>query len=361
VDEARRQRVGVKSAQVGRSPMSIAVRAVGRLTYDETRLKDVTLKVKGWVARQRVNATGQPVRKGETLLWLYSPELFAAQQEYLLALDSQKSAGGADRSDYLVKAADKKLRLWGMSAGQLAALARRGEPMEEVPIASPASGFVIEKDVVEGAAVEPGQRLYRIASLDRVWVEAQVYELDLSQVRVGQKALVTLPYQPGDALEGTVAYVYPYLDPTSRTGRVRIELPNRELAFKPDMYANVEIRIDLGPRLQIPVDAVVYTGPRRLVFLDLGEGRFRPQEVRLGVRSGEAIEVVSGLRPGDVIVTSGNFLIAAESRLRSAAAFWSEESAGSKPQPNPQRQPQPDPKQGQAPASKGQGDGHAGH
>jgi membrane fusion protein, copper/silver efflux system len=324
VDEARRERIGVKTARVGRAPMSIAIRAVGRLTFDETRLHDVTLRVNGWITRLRVNSTGQPVRRGETLLSLYSPDLFAAQQEYLLARESHRAASEG-RGDYLLAAAEKKLSLWGMSSGQIQALARRGVASEEVPVAAPASGFVIEKNVVEGAAVEPGQRLFRIASLDKVWVEAQVYELDVSQVHKGQTALVTLPYQPGDSLHGTVAYVYPYLDPTSRTGRVRIELVNKDLAFKPDMYANVEIRVDLGPRLQIPTDAVIYTGPRRLVFVDLGEGRFRPQEVTLGARSGEAVEVRAGLQAGDVIVTSGNFLIAAESRIRSAAGMWSDE------------------------------------
>ena len=330
VDEARRERIGVKTARVGRAPMSIAIRAVGRLTFDETRLHDVTLRVSGWITRLRVNSTGQPVRRGEALLSLYSPDLFAAQQEYLLARESHRAAGEG-RGDYLLAAAEKKLSLWGMSSGQIQALARRGAASEEISVPAPASGFVIEKNVVEGAAVEPGQRLFRIASLDKVWVEAQVYELDVSQVRKGQTALVTLPYQPGDSLRGTVAYVYPYLDPTSRTGRVRIELVNKDLAFKPDMYANVEIRVDLGPRLQIPTDAVIYTGPRRLVFVDLGEGRFRPQEVTLGARSGEAVEVRAGLQAGDVIVTSGNFLIAAESRIRSAAGMWSDEVGDRRP------------------------------
>jgi len=341
VSQERRQRIGLKTAKVARSPMVISIRAVGRLTYDETRLKDVTLKVKGWVAKLKVNATGQPVKKGETLLTLYSPDLYAAQQEYLLALESQRGAGAAGRSDYLVKAAEKKLALWDLSPAQIAAIAKRGEPIEELPIHAPASGFVIEKDVVEGAAVEPGQRLYRIASLDRVWIDAQVYEMDLSQVKKGQVAKVSLPYQAGETLEGKVAYVYPYLDPASRTGRVRIELANKDLAFKPDMYANVELSVDLGPRLQVPIDSVVYTGPRRLVFVDVGEDRLRPQEVTLGARNADMVEVTSGLSEGQVIVTAANFLVAAESRIRSAASLWSDDA---KPAATPQG-----------------GAGHAGH
>jgi Cu(I)/Ag(I) efflux system membrane fusion protein len=326
VDQERRQRIGLKTTKVVRAPMVVTIRAVGRLTYDETRLKDVTLKVKGWIAKLKVSATGQPVRKGETLLTLYSPDLFAAQQEYLLALDSQR-ASSPGRSDYLVKAAEKKLTLWDLTPAQIAAIAKRGEPIEELPIHAPASGFVIEKDVVEGAAVEPGQRLYRIAALDKVWIEAQVYEMDLAQVKKGQRAKVSLPYQAGEALEGAVAYVYPYLDPTSRTGRVRIELANKDLALKPDMYANVELAVDLGPRLQVPIDSVVYTGPRRLVFVDVGQDRIRPQEVTLGARNADMVEVTSGLTEGQVVVTAANFLIAAESRIRSAASLWSDDAA----------------------------------
>jgi Cu(I)/Ag(I) efflux system membrane fusion protein len=346
----RRQRIGLKTAVVTRAPMRVTIRAVGRLTYDETRLKDVTLKVKGWVARLKVAATGQPVKKGETLLTLYSPELYAAQQEYLLALDSQ-TQGPAGRGDYLVKAAEKKLSLWDLTPGQIASIAKRRHPIEELAIAAPASGFVIEKDVVEGAAVEPGQRLFRIAALDKVWIEAQVYEMDLARVKKGQPAAVSLPYQAGERIAGVVAYVYPYLDPATRTGRIRIELPNKDLAFKPDMYANVEIAVDLGPRLQVPLDAVVYTGPRRLVFVDLGDDRIRPQEVTLGARNADHVEITSGLSEGQVVVTAANFLVAAESRIRSAAQLWSDERTTAPA-------PAPTPSPAQPPPAGG---GHAGH
>ncbi|HKE16856.1 MAG TPA: efflux RND transporter periplasmic adaptor subunit [Kofleriaceae bacterium] len=341
VDEARGRAIGLQTAAAALAPMSVEIVAPGRLTYDETRLVDVTLKVSGWVSHLRAAATGQPVRKGETLLSLYSPDLYAAQQEYLLALDSGRAAStaastaagtastAASGRGSLAVAAEKKLRLWGMTTAELQAIARRRAPTQDVPIASPASGFIIEKDVVEGGAVEAGHRLFRIAALDKVWVEAQVYERDLPQVRVGQKATVTLAYQQGAPIEGAVAYVHPTLDPASRSGRVRIELPNHDLALKPDMFATVAIRVDLGPRLQIPADAVVYTGPRRLVFVDLGGGRLRPQEVSIGARSGDAVEVVTGLRAGDVVVTAASFLVAAESRIRSASRFWSDSDSDS--------------------------------
>lgn len=324
VDESRRSVLGIKTTKVEQKPLKLAIRAVGRVTYDETRLQDVTLKVKGWVARLDVNATGQAVARGQRLLTLYSPELFAAQQEYLLAIKQSEGSGAGEHMASLAKASEKKLKLLGLTDGQLDDIRKRGSPIEELPIVSPASGFVIAKDIVEGAAVEPGQRLYRIAALDQIWVEAAIYESDLPHIKKGQASRVTMPYATDREVTGKVATVYPYLDAASRTGKVRIELPNKDLALKPDMYADVAIDLDLGARLVVPVSAVVYTGPRRLVFLDLGGGQFRPQEVALGARADDMVEVTSGLTAGQQIVTEGNFLIAAESRIRSTQ-FWEDE------------------------------------
>ena len=328
IDEARRGQVGIRTGKVVKTPMTRSIRAVGRVAYDETRLRDVTLKLGGWITKLHVERTGQPVTRGQLLFTLYSPELYAAQQEYLLAKASHVDGG---RGDYLITAAERKLQLWGLSKMQIAAIAKRGEPLEDMPFYSPAGGYVIEKDVVEGAAVEAGQRLFRIAALDRVWVEAELYEADLALVAKGQRAALSLSYLPDKTYEGTVSYVYPYLDPASRTARVRVELANQGLELKPDMYATVAFEIDLGPRLQVPVDAIVYTGPRRLAFVDLGAGRLKPVEVTLGVRTDEVVEVKAGLHEGDIVVTSGNFLVAAESRIRSAAKIWSEERAGGAP------------------------------
>lgn len=330
VDQSRRGQLGVRTGKVVSAPMTRSIRAVARVAYDESKLEDVTLKLGGYIAKLHVTQTGQPVKKGQVLFTLYSPELYAAQQEYLLARESHTDAG---RGDYLVRAAEKKLELWGLSRAQLDDLVKRGKPLEEVPFHAPKSGYVIEKNVVEGAAVTAGQRLFRIAALDRVWAVADVYEADLAAIQKGMRATVTMSYLPDKRYEGTVSYVYPYLDPASRTGKVRIELPNKGLELKPDMFASVAFQIDLGPRLQVPIDAVVYTGPRRLVFVDIGEGRLRPEEVVLGVRSDDKIEVVRGLREGQTIVTSGNFLVAAESRIRSSARFWSEERAGGSAMP----------------------------
>lgn len=331
VDQARRDQVGVRTAKVVRAPMTRSIRAIGRIAYDESKLEDVVLKLAGFISKLHVTQTGQAVKKGQILFTLYSPELFAAQQEFLLARESEARTGSdatGGRGEYLVRAAAKKLELWGLSAAQIDAIAKTGKPLEDVPFYAQTSGYVIEKNVVEGASVTVGARLFRIAALDRVWVEADVYEADLALIEKGQRAVVTLSYLQGKSYDGKVAYVYPYLDPASRTGKVRIELPNAKLELKPDMYATVAFQIELGPRLQIPIAAVVYTGPRRLVFLDIGEGRLRPQEVTLGARNEESVEVIGGLREGQTVVSSGNFLIAAESRIRSSSKFWTEERAG---------------------------------
>jgi Cu(I)/Ag(I) efflux system membrane fusion protein len=224
-----------------------------------------------------------------------------------------------------------RLKLLGLGDAEIDALAKRGTPSESITFPSPASGFVIEKAVVEGAAVDAGMRLYRIASLDRVWLEADLYEADLARVHPGDRATVTLDYVPGRAYEGEVSYVYPSVDPAARTGRVRVLLANPELELRPGMYASVNLVSAPVPRVQVPASAVVYTGPRRLVFVDLGDGRFRPQEIRVGAESGGRYEVLEGLKPGDRVATSGVFLIAAEARISTAARYW--EQASEEPPP----------------------------
>jgi Cu(I)/Ag(I) efflux system membrane fusion protein len=325
VDAQRRQTIGVRTASVERQRITVEIRAVGKVVYDETRLTDVTVKYRGWIGELHADSTGQRVKKGAPLFTLYSPELFAAQQEYLTVLESQRAARGTvapDRADYLVDAARQRLRLWDIQDWQIEEVARRGQPLEYLPIVSPVSGYVIEKYVALGSTVDPGMKLYSIAALDRVWVEAEVYESELPLVAVGQEAEVSFPYLPGEVFRGKVLFIYPFLDPTTRTGRVRIELANPRLTLKPDMYADVQLEHDLGMRLAVPEEAVLYAGPRRFVFLDLGEGRLRPQQVQVGARAGTMVEVLGGLREGDVIVTSGNFLVAAESRLRVALEQW---------------------------------------
>jgi Cu(I)/Ag(I) efflux system membrane fusion protein len=321
VDALRRQRIGVRTQPAERRPLRLHIRAVGEVRYDESRLTDVNLRIGGWVHKLLVDETGQRVREGQTLLTLYSPELYAAQLEYLNALRRQ-DAEGVQALSQLGDASRKRLRLLGMSDRQLDELRARGNASEHVPVLAPAGGHVLEKNVVQGGRIEAGTLVYRIADLSRVWIDAELYESDLPHVRVGQPARVELPYLPGRSFEGRVDHIYPTLQQQTRTGRARIVLRNKDLDLKPQMYANVELSVELGERLVIPDSAVIYTGPRRLVFVDLGGDRLRPTEVELGVHQEGYYEVTSGLAEGDVVVTSGNFLIAAESRIRSAAGYW---------------------------------------
>lgn len=306
IAEHRQREVGITAEAATKGPLTLAIRAVGKLAYDESRLSDVVLKVGGYVSSLRVRAIGQPVTRGETLFMLYSPDLFAAEQDYLVA----KAANTAN----LMKAAETRLALLGVTPAQIQQLADKGEPIEKLAFASPASGSVIEKTIVEGDAVQAGQRIFRIAALDKVWVEADLFEADLGKVKVGMPANVAIG--SGPPLAGKVTFVYPYLDPQTRTGRVRIELPNKGLELKPDMFATVTFEIALADRLTVPTSAIVYTGPRRVVYVELGGGKLEPRDVELGAQSGDRTEIAKGLQQGDVIVTSGNFLVAAESRLR---------------------------------------------
>lgn len=326
-DEGRRQRIGVTTAQVELRPLAVPVRAAGGVTYDQSRLTDVSVRVGGWIDDLYADRLGQRVTEGEPLFTLYSPDLFEAQQKYVDALENLENARklrSPQSADLAIEVRRQRLRLSDLGPDELERLEERGLPVELVPILAPASGHVIEKNVVAGAAVSPGTRLLRIAGLERVWVEAEVYESELGLLAVGDAATVTLPHLPGRSFDGRIAFIYPWLDGATRTGRVRIELANPGLALKPEMYAEVVFAPELGERLAVPEQAILYAGDRHYVFLDLGDGRLRPRAVTLGQRAGEWVEVLDGLTAGEAVVTSGNFLIAAEARLKLALDHWSE-------------------------------------
>jgi membrane fusion protein, copper/silver efflux system len=334
IDAARRQAIGVRTEAVQARDLSTTIRAAGRVTYDETRRTEVSLKFSGWVRDIRVDYTGKPVRAGEVLFTAYSPELISAQQEYLSALgigvpgtsgmpsmggNVSPGAGGAPAADpELAAAARERLLRWDIRPAQIEAIARAGRPIDAVPIVAPTSGVVLEKSIVRGSAFTSGQALYKIAPIHPVWVVASVYPYELSSVRAGMAAMVLSPYLPERSRPGKVSYVDPYLDPQSRTAQVRIVVPNARGDLKPDMFVDVLLNASLGKRIAIPESAVLYAGDKRIVFVDLGDGRFAPRAVTLGAKAGDYYEVLGGLKTGDVIVTSGNFLIASESRLKSA-------------------------------------------
>jgi Cu(I)/Ag(I) efflux system membrane fusion protein len=316
-EPARLQKIGVRTVAVERARIGAGVRTVGRVVYDETRLVDVSPRVRGWIEELRADSLGMRVERGDVLFTVYSPELHAAQQELLQALRSESPLAPA-----LVRAARNRLRLWGVSPGEVEHIERRGEPIEALPVRAATSGFVIEKLVVAGSAIAPGQRLLRIAPLEDVWVEAELYEADLPRVHVGQAADVTLSHRPGRHFSGTVGFVDPFLSRETRTARARIVLENPELVLRPDMFADVELLTEGSEALVVPVSAVLHAGDRQFVFVALGEGRFRPQAVELGVQQAERVEVVSGLSGDERVVSSGTFLIASESRLRAALEQW---------------------------------------
>ncbi len=318
VDSLRRQLIGVKTASIRRQEVVIPIRALGRLTYDERRLTDVTLKYKGWIGEVFADYTGVAVTAGEPLFSVYAPELLSAQDEFLESHRRSRTTG----SSSLLRTARRRLRLWNVTDSQIDELAKTGQASEFLPLLSPVSGTVIEKYVVDGSAADAGKLLYRIADLSNLWVVADIYEEDLPLVKVGQSAKLTLSYLPGKTFGGTVSYIYPYLDPTSRTARIRLEASNVAGELKPNMYTNVEFEVAYGEYVVVPEEAVIMAGKTQLVFVDLGEGRLKPRKVTLGRKGPGGFIVLDGLDEGETVVTSGNFLIAAESKLKAGLDQW---------------------------------------
>ncbi len=314
LDAHRRQRIGVITANVERRAINYTIRAAGRVSIDERRLSDVALKFDGWIGELHANYIGAQVHKGEPLFTVYSPLLFNAQRELLFAAQQQ------DKS--LLRAARERLSLWDMTREQIAALEQRGEALRYVPIFAPVDGVVTEKNVVAGSAFRAAERLLRIADLSRVWVEAQVYANELPLLHAGDSVEVRLPDVPQRTWRGRVSYIAPALDTDTRTARVRVELDNADGFLRADLYVEMRIASPLGERLVVPEDAVLFSGANRVVFVDLGAGRLQPRRVKTGVTTGGWAEILDGVREGEVIVTSGNFLIASESKLKAGVEQW---------------------------------------
>jgi len=319
IDNRRRQMIGVETGEVTHRDLTKVIRAVGEVTYDERRLSHITLKFDGYIGDLEADYVGMPVEKSQVLFTVYSPELLAAQQEYLETLKRRRDRNAEDP---VLRAARQRLRLWDMAPREIEALEDRGVPQDYVPIYAPRSGTLVERNVADGSAAARGQTLLTIADLSTVWVDAQVFEADLELVQAGMAATVILPYLPGQAYPATVEYVYPYLEGDSRTGRVRLSLDNPDGVLKPEMYAEVALEADLGHRLTVPEEAIIVAGDSRVVFVDLGDGRLNPVRIRTGRRAGGYVEVLEGLSAGDTVVTSGNFLIAAETRLKTGIQQW---------------------------------------
>jgi Cu(I)/Ag(I) efflux system membrane fusion protein len=321
--EEKRQLIGVRTAVAGYRSLDRQVRTVGKVDVDETRLAFVNTKVAGWVKKLYIDYTGQKVVKGQPLLSIYSPDLVTAQEEYLLALRSQGAAaapGGfsevAASQQSLIDSAKRRLFLWDITEEQIAELEKSGKPKTDITLQAPLDGIVIEKMVLEGAYVMPGMNLYKIADLSNVWIIADVYEYEAPLVTVGQEARVSLAYEPSESFTAAVIFISPVLDPTTRTIKVRLAAKNPHLKLKPEMFANVDIKASSGARLAIPAEAVLDSGLRQIVYVEKQPGVFEMREVKLGVRGETYVEVLSGIRKGERVVSSGNFLIDSESQLR---------------------------------------------
>jgi len=318
------QLIGVRTAVAAYQVVDRQIRTVGKVEPDETRLAFVNAKVTGWVKKLYIDYTGQNIVKGQPLLSIYSPDLVTAQEEYLLALRAKAAVPAKEgledvtaSQQSLIESAKRRLVLWDITEEQIMELEKSGKPQTDITLHAPLDGIVLEKMVLEGAYVQPGMNLYRIADLSHVWIIADIYEYEAPLVKVGQEARVSFAYEPGESFTATVNYVYPVLDPTTRTIKVRLAAKNLHLKLKPEMFANVEITSISGKRLTIPTEAVLDSGLRKIVYVEKKPGVYEMRDVKLGVSGERYVEVLSGIRKGEKVVTSGNFLIDSESQLRS--------------------------------------------
>jgi Cu(I)/Ag(I) efflux system membrane fusion protein len=335
VSPERQQISGVRFGPVGFQNLERIIRTVGRLDFDEKKISTVNPKIGGWIEELYVDYTGKMVRKGQPLLSIYSPELVSTQEEYLLALKAKKILSASPIADIsgggesLLQAARRRLLLWDITPKQIETLEKTGEIKKTMVLYAPADGFVMEKMAFKGMSLMPGVTLFKIGDLSTIWVIADIYEYELPFIKIGDKARITLAYFPGDSLEGTATYIYPAVDPKTRTAKVRFDLPNPEFKLKPEMWANVELKIPLGRKLVVPEDAVMDSGTMQMVFVDRGQGHFESRHIQIGAKVQGYYEVLSGLREGEKVVTSANFLIDSESQLKAATGAMGGHQHGS--------------------------------
>jgi Cu(I)/Ag(I) efflux system membrane fusion protein len=317
VSPYRQQLVGVRFAKVEERDLTRSIRGFGQVEVDERQLADVTLRYEAFVESLAVAETGRTVKAGEPLLTLYSPDLLAAEEEYLAA-----SAGGGSESA-LRTAAGRRLRLWGLSDADLSRLRSEGHTAGRLTLRSPASGVVLEKNVVVGTRVMPGQVLYRIGNLGKVWVQAQFFESEAPFVAIGQQAAISVPALPGEKMDGRVSFLAPRVDEKTRTLQARIELPNPKRLLLPGMFADVRAERSLGKVLSVPTAALLMSGEHRYAFVERPGSRLEPVAVEVGPTGGEFTQVRSGLSAGEQVVVGPTFLLGSEAQLRDALPRWS--------------------------------------
>ncbi|MDI6725952.1 MAG: efflux RND transporter periplasmic adaptor subunit [Smithellaceae bacterium] len=323
----KQQLMGVKTEEVSIRPFQKIIRTVGRIEYDERRLATINSKFEGWIEKLHVDQTGQYIKRGQPLAEIYSPELVATQQEFLGLLKWQTGAGSENPAsdlnrmlsrdaEAIIEGARARLRLWDISEEQIKKIEETRKPIRTLTIFSPVNGHVVEKMAVLGMRIMPGERLFDIADLSSLWVIADIYEYELSLIRIGQAALIGLSYLPGRDFATVVDYIYPALSAQTRTAKVRFTIPNPDGRLKPQMFTNVELKIEQGKRLSIPEEAVIDTGRRQIVYVDKGEGFFEPREIERGMGVEGWREVKRGLKAGERVAKSATFLIDSEAQLK---------------------------------------------
>ena len=322
------QNIGVRTAHVVQRDLHQNIRTIGRIDYDEAKTTHVHTKFTGWIEKTYVNTTGQKVKKGDILLEIYSPQLVTAQEEYvdlylrLLEAKKENRTSAIENLKSTLSSTRKRLENFDISRDQIDRLEKDQTIRKTLKIRSPFSGIVEKKHVQDGMAVKPGMNLYSISNISSVWVYADIYEYEVPWIQVGQNAKMTLSYIPGKEFIGQVEYVYPYLDSKTRTLKVRLSFPNKDNMLKPGMYANVNISsVPVKDAIAVPIEAVMYSGARNLVFIALGKGRFVPRDVIVGIESGDGFyEIKEGLEAGETVVTSAQFLLDSESKLQESIA-----------------------------------------
>lgn len=333
VTPERQQLIGIKTEPVMVRSLDKEIRTVGMVTLDESKIYNVQTKYTGWIDKVFVDFRWQHVNIGQPLFSIYSPELVTAQEEYLLALKSKNILNNnqfADISigaDSLLKASRRRLELLGVSQNQINALERTGKVKTNLTVYSPVKGHVAQKNAFENMHVEPNTLLYKIADHTTAWVQVDIYENEISMIKLGQKAKMTLASFPGEVFEGDVTFIWPHINPETRTVKARLEFPNPDLRLLPEMYADVTLNIPMGGKLTIPKSAVLRTGKKDLVFVDKGKGSIEIKRVELGQKAGGYYEVLRGLKKGEQVVSRANFLIDAESKVQAAVATWSEDES----------------------------------
>lgn len=322
IDPITRQNIGVKTEIVRKKTLTKEIRTVGRVDYNEKKVFHIHTKVEGWVEKLYVDFTGQEVKKDDLLLGIYSPQLVATQEEYLLAkkfstvLERDKVDSGAESILDLTR---RRLEFWDIPEHQIKELDEKGKIMKIMHVHSPSLGIVTKKNVQKGMFVKPGMSLYTIADISDVWVYADIYEFEMPWIKVGQEAEMSLNSYPGRVFKGKVSFIYPFMDSKTRTVKVRLEFDNPKWELKPDMYANITLKSIISKKgVAVPKEAVILSGERSIVILDRGEGKFTPIDVRLGVSAGGYYQVLEGLKDGDKVVVSSQFLIDSESKLKEA-------------------------------------------